>query len=321
MLREHFRCMPEIIKFSNELCYRDEAGRPQLVPLRKFSGKRLEPVLRPVFVAGGNRSGDTNKPEIDAIVDAIAQCIANPEYAEKTFGVVSLLGTQQADAIQRALIQSLGAEEVEKRRIISGNAYAFQGDERDVMFMSLVVATGERNITALTKDADKRRFNVAASRARDQMWLFHSVKLDDLKPDDLRYKLLLHCKLPPDVQDYSLDAELMKCESKFERDVAQRIAGRGLRVFAQVKVAGYRIDLVVEGADGKQLAVECDGDHWHGPERFDADMQRQRVLERCGWKFWRVWGSEFYESPEDALRSLWALLEAQGIAPASPVAG
>lgn len=318
MLREHFRCMPEIIKFSNELCYRDESGRPQLVPLRKFSGKRLEPVLRPVFVAGGNRSGDTNKPEIDAIVGAISQCIASPEYAKKTFGVVSLLGTQQADAIQRALIQSLGAEEVEERRIISGNAYAFQGDERDVMFMSLVVASGERNITALTKEADKRRFNVAASRARDQMWLFHSVQLDDLKPDDLRYKLLLHCKMPPDEQDYSLDAELKKCQSKFEREVAHRIAGRGLRVFAQVKIAGYSIDLVVEGADGKQLAVECDGDHWHGPERFDADMKRQRVLERCGWKFWRVWGSEFYEGPETALRSLWALLDAQEIRASSP---
>ena len=34
----------------------------------------------------------------------------------------------------------------------------------------------------------------------------------------------------------------------------------------QFEIAGYRIDLVVEGMQGR-LAVECDGDAWHGAER------------------------------------------------------
>ncbi|MCA8947102.1 MAG: hypothetical protein KDB29_12795, partial [Planctomycetes bacterium] len=197
MLKEHFRCMPEIIRFSNELCYRDETGRPQLIPLRKFSGKRLEPVLKTVFVESGYRTGDINKPEIDAIVQAIRECIEDPAYAGKEFGVITLHGHAQADAIQRAVNEAIGADEVAARRLICGNAYAFQGDERHVMFLSLVVA-GNQRIMPLTKEVDNRRFNVAASRARDQMWLFHSARLEDLKPIDLRHKLLHQCLTPSD---------------------------------------------------------------------------------------------------------------------------
>ena len=54
---------------------------------------------------------------------------------------------------------------------------------------------------------------------------------------------------------------------------------------------GYSIDLVVEGANGRLLAIECDGDLYHGPDRWADDMRRQRILERVGWIFWRVFGS------------------------------
>ena len=55
----------------------------------------------------------------------------------------------------------------------------------------LVAATNEeRRIGVLSKESDKRRFNVGASRARDQMWLFHSVTPDDLSSLCLRRQLL-----------------------------------------------------------------------------------------------------------------------------------
>jgi very-short-patch-repair endonuclease len=98
------------------------------------------------------------------------------------------------------------------------------------------------------------------------------------------------------------------CESGFERAVFDQISSKGYKVILQHKVAGYRIDLVVEGEKGR-IAVECDGDEWHGPDRYEYDMNRQRILERCGWKFWRVRGSEYYYDPEKALNSLWDTLE------------
>jgi superfamily I DNA and/or RNA helicase len=113
-------------------------------------------------------------------------------------GVVSLLGDVQAQRIRTLLVERIGPEEVVARRIKCGSAYDLQGDERRVMFLSMVVApTPEgRRPPALESKASMQRFNVAASRAEDQMWLFHSVQLHDLNPDCVRWKLLNHCLNP-----------------------------------------------------------------------------------------------------------------------------
>jgi very-short-patch-repair endonuclease len=103
-------------------------------------------------------------------------------------------------------------------------------------------------------------------------------------------------------------------DSWFEVDVFIRIAERGYRVIPQVSMNGYKIDLIVEGLAGR-MAVECDGDFWHGPDRFDSDMARQRDLERCGMKFWRVRGSSFYRAPDQSLEELWRTLESNKIYP------
>src|SRR5262245_31292770 len=143
-------------------------------------------------------------------------------------GVISLLGDGQAREIERLLLDRLGPEEVEKRQLLCGDAYAFQGTERDVMFFEL--------------------------------------------------------------------------------------AKRGYRVLPQYQFAGYFIDLLVEGMRGR-LAVECDGDAWHGADRYHQDMARQRMLQRCGLRFWRVRGSTFTRDPNSALQELWEILAQERIFP------
>jgi len=66
-----------------------------------------------------------------------------------------------------------------------------------------------------------------------------------------------------------------------------------------------------------RLAVECDGDTWHGADRFETDTARQRMLERCNLTFWRVRGSAFYREHEAALEALWNTLSRLGIHPTS----
>ncbi|MDX8411597.1 MAG: DEAD/DEAH box helicase [Mariprofundaceae bacterium] len=177
-LREHFRCMPEIIRFSNDLCYRTDS----LIPLRQYPPDRLEP-LKAVAVQNGYREGAgarvINRPEADALVNAIEECCQDDRYQGMTMGVIVLQGEAQAYHIEDQLLQRIGAEEMESRRLICGNPYSFQGDERDVIFLSMVAAPNER-IGAMTRPPDQRRFNVAASRARDQMWLFYSATTNDL---------------------------------------------------------------------------------------------------------------------------------------------
>ncbi|OFV90777.1 MAG: hypothetical protein A3G76_11445 [Acidobacteria bacterium RIFCSPLOWO2_12_FULL_65_11] len=330
-LREHFRCMPEIIQFSNRLCY---AAEP-LIPLRQYGANRLDPVVMTRQVGDGYlkgvRASVMNPPEAEAVATWVQEALQDPKYAGKTFGVISLLGEAQAAQIQQLLLQRIGPEEMENHELVCGDAYAFQGDERDVMVLSLVSALdSERRIGTLTTEADRRRFNVAASRARDQMVLFHSASLGDLSPKCFRYQLLDYCQNPApgwgDVPGVSLEqiAQLAATadrrfvrppdpfDSWFEVDVYLKICGKGYRALPQHEAAGYRLDLVVESMRSR-VAVECDGDFWHGPERYEQDAARQRVLERCGWTFCRIRGSAFAIDPEAAMEPVWKTLAAQEV--------
>jgi very-short-patch-repair endonuclease/transcription elongation GreA/GreB family factor len=96
-----------------------------------------------------------------------------------------------------------------------------------------------------------------------------------------------------------------------------RLLQLGYSVRPQVGSLGYRIDMVVEGANGRRLAIECDGDRYHGPEQWRQDMRRQRVLERVGWRFWRSFASSYYRDTDGVIGDLVAMLTRMGIEPAA----
>ena len=141
-----------------------------LLPLRQYGDARLEPAVIARHVPGAKWKGRfptvSNRAEADAIVKQIAKMVADPAYKDKTIGVISMLGEKQARLIEEKLLHMIGPEEMERRRLICGDAYSFQGDERNVMFISLVVSTDEGRRTGDTDQAaDERRFNVAAEPA------------------------------------------------------------------------------------------------------------------------------------------------------------
>lgn len=329
-LREHFRCVPEIIRFSNDLCYTDSP----LIPLRQPPPDRLPP-LKTVYVSGGFCEGEgqrlINRPEADEIVRTVQECIKNEAYKGKTMGIIVLQGHAQAELIERKLAEVLEPKERAERKLRCGVPATFQGDERDVIFLSLVVAPNH-SYRALTSLADQRRFNVAMSRAKDQVWLFHSVRQHELSREDLRWWLLnfFDNSNQKTLEDFNeererLEREVLRrprqlgtqpesYESWFEVDVALELLRRGYRVKPQFKVSGYRIDLVVEGIENR-LAVECDGDTWHGPEQFERDIFRQRQLERVGWNFVRIRESEFYADRKRALQLIEERCEELNIYP------
>lgn len=317
MLKEHFRCVPEIIQFSNDLMYDG-----QIVPLRvPKTQERIDPPVKTVFVDNGYRNGNINKPEAKAIAELVIKYCSDTKYDDKSMGIISLQGEEQATLINEFLYESLSKTEIEQRKLIAGDAYHFQGDERDVMFMSMVVATeGDKKITALTQESNLQRFNVAASRARDEMVLFHSVMLSDLSTKCVRHRLLSYCMNPHRVSiAYNLVKH--KFDSPFEEEVFKVLTAKGYYTKAQVPagVGKKRIDLVVEGLNNNRLAIECDGDAFHPPEQYEADLERQRTLERVGWIFFRIRGSQFYRHREKSLKPLWKKLEEMGIYPYEPM--
>ncbi|MEX2287141.1 MAG: AAA domain-containing protein [Planctomycetaceae bacterium] len=308
-LQEHFRCVSDIIQFSNHLCYNGT-----IKPLRDSTTSRLLPHVVHYRVESHTRSDNVNRDEAEAVASLIAAAMEHEAYRGQTFGVVSLLGVEQAIAIGELLWRHVGAKEHEERHILFGNAAQFQGDERDVMFLSLVDVPSDGPLAMRSQDNMKQRFNVAASRARNQMWVVHSLNPEvDLKPGDLRRRLIEHSLNPAAIDD-AIRKAVVRAESEFERQVCRRLIEAGYCVTPQWNVGGYRIDMIVEG-DGRRLAVECDGDRYHPPEKLPDDMARQMILERLGWTFVRIRGTQFLLDPDKALEPVFRKLAELEIPP------
>ncbi len=309
MLREHFRCVPAIIAYSNQ--FYDGFMQPLRIPKES---ERIDPPLVDIYVPSGYRDKkDINRPEAEAIADEINAVLQNKQFANRTVGVVSLLGPDQAKYIDTLVRSRCDAAELMRRKFECGDARVFQGSERDIMFLSMVV--DPQNARAMSGNTAEQRFNVAGSRARDRMYLVRSVQLTDLSHLDLRAGLLSHFSKPSEGSFEENKNLIELCESGFEKQVYIALVDKGYRVIPQVKAGSFRIDMVVEGERDARLAIECDGDEFHGSDRWAADMGRQRVLERAGWTFWRCFASTWSMRKEEVLAELLRRLSSMGIEP------
>ncbi len=289
VLREHFRCVAPIIQFSTRF-YQN-----RLVPLRiPKASERFDPPLVDVYIPGAVRQGKVNKSEAKFIVDEIARLIHDPSHDGRNFGVISLIGHEQSERIERMLIEhpDVGPEKIQERQIILGDARTMQGQERSVVFLSMVATS--RDVRAQRSKPDEQRINVAMSRAADRLYLVRSVKLEDMSPNDIKAEVVKHFQDPMPEGRKEESPDLMdRCDSGFEREVLGMLIDAGYRARPQVKAGGFSIDIVVEGHEDRRLAIELDGDQYHGPEVWEQDMARQAALERAGWVFWRVFGSQW----------------------------
>lgn len=299
MLREHFRCVQPIISYSNQVYYGNSI-QPLRIPK---ASERIDPPLVDVFVENGVRDKqDRNHEEAEAIAQEIGAILANPEHAGRTIGVVSLLGFDQAKLIDSLVRSRFDAGELHRREFDCGDARTFQGSERDIVFLSMVV--DRTSCKAVSGNMFEQRFNVAASRARDRMYLVRSVKANELSEKDLRLSLLRHFDKPIIVDKEGGEKLTDLCDSEFEKEVLTMLIDKGYKVTPQVKSGAYSIDMVVEGAGDARLAIELDGDEFHGPDRWKHDMQRQRILERAGWTFWRCFASTWSLRKDEVFQEL-----------------
>lgn len=309
LLREHFRCVEPIIRFSTRF-YQN-----LLVPMRlPKATERLDPPLIDILVRDGEKTGDVNKREVEVIVEEVRRLSEDPAFEKRTIGIISLIGDKQAKLIYDRLMRELGADVIDRHRIMCGSAATFQGQERDIVFLSMVACP--KTATAQRSRMFEQRFNVALSRARDRLVLVRSVTSSDLKPGDLKLQVIEHFRNPMGEGKVIARKDVLDvCDSGFEKEFGARLLDLGYRIRAQVPVGGYRIDFVVEGADDRRLAIELDGDAYHGPDRWAEDFRRQKSLERLGWTFWRCWGSEWTVDPEGSLADLRRTLDGMGIEP------
>lgn len=315
MLVEHFRSVPEIIGWCSRLSYNGT-----IRPLRDASSSSLKPAVVPWRTRGTAGDNGVNEEEAQAVIRLLRAMIHDPAYDGKTFGIIPMRSVHgaQVNRIRRLLVENFDPREIERRRIHCGISAEFQGDERDVVILSLVDSAAPG--LPLRKEIDgadgmmKKRWNVAVSRARDQLWLVHSFDpAAQLKPDDLRRSLF-------DWADGVMSGTIGAAEPfdlpdpEFTGQALRALRKRGYRVEAGHDAGAWRLDMVVR-ARGRAAAIECDGSGREDEDAIRRDMERQTVLERAGWKFVRVRSADWFRRPEKTLERVCEALAALGIAP------
>lgn len=300
-LREHFRCVPELIGYSNQLAYKGE-----IQPLRE-NPKVFTPNLVTCYLPEGREESQINEVEAHAIVNKILECCKDETYNNKTFGVISLKGDKQANYIDSLLQKEMTVRAYAKRNILCGGPAHFQGDERDIIFISMVDSKGDKDTLRLmtygTDNLYKKRYNVAMSRGRDQVFIMHSFNPEtDLKEEDIRKGLFDYCFNCH--KEQSLETEYFKEPLvPFEEEIKERLENRGFKVTSHMPSGAVLTGLIVEDDRG-QVRVVCESEKYQEGTALEEEIGRLAVLERIGWKMVYVSASCFYQNPEEAFNKL-----------------
>ena len=312
MLAWHYRSKhPSLIALSNEECY---AGRLLLPPspFVQTSEFGLSFVQSPRghYDRGGTRC---DLIQAEQVAKAVAQHIRN--FPNKSLGV-ACLSVQQRDVVDdmidkfglRADVEGFSPKE---ERLFVKNLEAVQGDERDVIFISVgygVAPSQSRpflNFGPVSQEGGERRLNVLASRAREKCVVFSSITSADIPADSESRGTRMLRALLNFAETGKLGAGTLRgdgFESPFEEAVARKIREAGFHVHPQVGVKSFRIDLGVidPPRPGEYiLGVECDGAAYHSARSArDRDRLRQEVLEGLGWRLHRIWSTDWFRNPQ-----------------------
>jgi very-short-patch-repair endonuclease len=327
LLEWHYRSEDErLITFSNAHVY---AGR-----LVTFPSARGQEAIRHILVPHDAGLGGQEESASREVEEVVRQVILHAETRpHESLGVITM-GIKHANRIQAALDRALEQRPDlldffsldREERFFVKNLETVQGDERDAIILSIgygKTANGDlpHRFGPLTQDVGYRRLNVAITRAKRRMCVISSFSHDevDLSRSGSRGVRLLKAylayaasggtRLPEDERagEVSLNA--------FEADVCDALAARGIKTRPQFGASRYRIDLVAihpKKPGRPVLAIECDGASYHSSATArDRDRLRQAHLQRLGWRFHRIWSTDwFYHREQEIERAISAYEEA-----------
>lgn len=264
-----------------------------------------------------DRKAHTNRKEAEFIVDLIYQNIE--KYPNRSLGVVAFSVAQQ-DLIDKLLsMRRQGTPEKEfffkndrNEPFFIKNLETVQGDERDTIIFSVaygIDAQGRllHNFGPLNRVGGERRLNVAVTRAKCNVQLISSMHYTDI---DLKRTSAEGAKLLREYLDYAENGDIAleravsvspfeQFDSDFELEVCDYLRSKGFSVDTQVGCSGFRIDLGLKLPDSSDyvLAIECDGATYHSSKNArDRDRLRQEILERMGWRFYRIWSTDWFRN-------------------------
>lgn len=297
LLAEHYRSHPDIIEFSNQAFYQSQLVlRTDLEVLRKRAANLpLGVWWHDVRGQGGPaRASAWNPAEVEAIMAVLDQWVREGlGKSTVSVGMVTPFRLQM-ERLEEALTRRSWWQQF-KDRITVGTAHRFQGDERDVMIFSPVVAPGLRETSVRWVAHTDQLINVAATRARGALHVF-GHRQACLEAGGYLGRLVTHVSAVPSARAY---------ESEAERETARLLRDAGLWFWPQVEAGRYRLDFVVVSPFGNRYDLEVDGRQHFTPEGVAEDELRDRAVEGLGYRVLRVRARTLFETPGE----VQALLE------------
>lgn len=326
MLMWHYRSKNEdLISFSNWKFYNNRLITfPSAKQLTNNTGIKFKYVSKGIY----DRKTRTNLAEAKEIVKLIKEHY-NLYKNSRSLGVVTFNITQQElieDLIEKEiendpdLYNEINA--IENEPLFIKNLENVQGDERDSIILGTTFGYDSdgrfiNNFGPLNQVGGERRLNVSITRARMNLTLVSSIHSSDIK-DDLKnigpkilknYLQGAEIGMKNAVDNYKIDTNA-QADSPFEEEVAEFLEAHNFIVKKQVGCSKFKIDLAVKHhkEDNFVLAIECDGATYHsGRIVRERDRIRQEILEKHGWKFYRIWSTSWIK---DKITEQKRLLEA-----------
>jgi len=334
MLRWHYRSRHEsLIALSNQEFYDNNLLiYPSPCHETESLGLKFEYMEDTIYDRGRTSS---NRLEARRVVEA-----AGDHYKEhglsKSLGIGTFNIKQQQAILeevelylrQNPILEKYFSSDIEEHFFVK-NLETIQGDERDVIFISVGYGNDENghlslNFGPLNREGGERRLNVLITRAREKTVVFSNfrhteINLNENAPFGLRAlkSFLKYSETKMLDTRYDSDDEL---NTEFEDSLYEFLRSHNYDVHKQVGCAGFRIDLAVVDPDekGKYLVgIECDGETYHSsPVARDRDRLRQQILEGLEWHIYRVWSTDWYRNrAESEKRLLEAVQNAKDLKP------
>jgi hypothetical protein len=314
----HYRSRDEsLINFSNRHIYQNR--------LVTFPGPGGPPAISHVLVNqefGLDGQEESSSSEIQAVVSLIL------EHARKTpelsLGVITM-GIRHMARLQAALDHALeGHAELgaffdtnNNERFFIKNLERVQGDERDAIIISIGYGKDRAGnlplrFGPLLPEGGRRRLNVAVTRARQKLTVVSSFSHLDIDlsrvrtgsgVELLRNYLQYAATNGKELGDAHVTGEALNI---FESEVFDCLEAVGLKLIPQMGASQFRIDMVAEHPKkpGRYvLAIECDGATYHSSYTArDRDRLRQQQLENLGWRFHRIWSTDWFMRKDEEIQ-------------------
>lgn len=316
-LRWHYRSRHSgLIQFSNRHVYDGD-----LVIFPSASEESADMGVSLVKVDGRYKAG-VNADEARAMIEAaIAFTRTHPD---RSLGIVTM-NQKQRDLLQEewdsavardpdasAYVEKWATDRDGIEEFFIKNLENVQGDERDVIFIGTVYGPETpggpvmQRFGPINGVAGKRRLNVLFSRAKKQIVTFSSMTAADVRAEENgnvgAYMLKRWLEYAVTGQIEVGERTHLEPDSDFEQFVIDQLRAMGCEPEPQVGASGYRIDIGVRHPSwphGYILAVECDGASYHSSRSArDRDRLRQEVLEGLGWRFHRIWSTDWFNDPK-----------------------